>query len=163
MNPAHLHLMVNHIPVVGSVGAFLVLLIGFIRKSDEIKKLGLFIFILVALGSIPAFLSGDKSEKIAKSFPGIEKGMIHDHEEAAESAFITLEIVGGIALLSLLIASKKSSIAKGLTVLVLLGGIASAGMMSWAAKLGGVIRHPETRPDYQVPVSADSNFEEPSQ
>jgi len=161
MNPAHLHLITNHIPVLGSVGILFVMLYGFVFKNDSIKKLGLVLAILVALTSIVAFKSGHKSEDIAEKFPGVTEHMIDEHEEAAELAFYTLEAVGGLALLALL-ACKKESIAKLLTLLVFLGSIAATVTMGRAAKLGGEIRHPEARPDFQIPASPEGTSGEHS-
>lgn len=38
MNEAQLHLLTNHLPVMGSLFTVLLLLWGLIRKSDEIKR-----------------------------------------------------------------------------------------------------------------------------
>ena len=49
MNPAHLHLMLNHIPVLGT--AFCMALVGWalILKSEELKRVSLGAFVIVAL------------------------------------------------------------------------------------------------------------------
>jgi len=41
MNAAHLHLIVNHVPVLGPVFALLLLSLGMIRRSVDLKKAGL--------------------------------------------------------------------------------------------------------------------------
>ncbi len=150
MNAAHLHLIINHIPVVGSVGVALILLYGFVKKNEEIKKLALLLLILISSITFLVSRSGHQAEDIAEKFPGVTESLIEAHEEAGEKAFIAIEIAGGLALLSLLAGLKSKSIASGLTFLVLLSSLASAGLMAWTAKLGGVIRHPEARSDFQA-------------
>ena len=55
MNPAHLHLMLNHIPVLGT--AFCMALgWALIQKSEELKRVSLGAFVIVALLAIPAYL-----------------------------------------------------------------------------------------------------------
>lgn len=38
MSAAHVHLLLNHIPILGSIFGLLVLCYGIWRKSDEIKR-----------------------------------------------------------------------------------------------------------------------------
>lgn len=155
MNAAHLHLVINHIPVVGSFGVVLVLLYGFVRKNEEVKKLALGLVVLMALATFFVSRSGHQAEDIAEKFPAVTESLIEEHEEAAEKALIVIEVAGGAALLSLLAGIKNKSLGSGLAILALLASLSSAGMMAWTAKLGGVIRHLEARPDFQLPVSAD--------
>ena len=49
MNPAHLHLMLNHIPVLGTAFGLGLLAFALWRRSDELKKTALGVFVLVAL------------------------------------------------------------------------------------------------------------------
>ena len=46
-NPVHLHLIVNHFPIVGSVLAFIMLAIAMVFKKQELLKaiLGLLVFV----------------------------------------------------------------------------------------------------------------------
>ena len=51
MNDAHLHLIFNHLPIVIPIVGLLVLLAGFVLKSDVVKRVALGIFVLMAYGS----------------------------------------------------------------------------------------------------------------
>lgn len=153
MNPAHLHLVTNHIPVIGALGILLILLYAFLTSNASIKKLAYFLMILLSLATVVAYKSGDGAEHLLERLPGVSEQLIEAHEEAAEPAFIVLEVTGFLALLALLF-SKKESLAKILSLLVLLGTLASSALMGYAAKLGGEIRHPEVRSDFQVPAAS---------
>ena len=41
MDPVHVHLFLNHVPIVGSFAAVLLLAYAAIRKSDEVMRVGL--------------------------------------------------------------------------------------------------------------------------
>lgn len=49
MNDAHIHLIVNHLPIVGVLIGFLVLLFGYILKNHQVKTTSQAIFIFSAL------------------------------------------------------------------------------------------------------------------
>jgi hypothetical protein len=55
INWAHIHLMINHFPVVGVMGAILLFLYALIRKSEEVKMVSLGLFVLVALITLPVY------------------------------------------------------------------------------------------------------------
>jgi uncharacterized membrane protein len=58
MNFAHLHLLLNHFPIIGTVvglGLFLVSLVG---KNKDLRRASLIIFSAMALLAIPTFFSG---------------------------------------------------------------------------------------------------------
>ncbi len=146
MNAAHIHLLLNHIPVLGTVFALGLLVVALWRKSEELKKIALGCFVLVALVAVPAFFTGEPVEKVVSGLPGVSKAIIEQHEEAATAAFIGLAILGFAALIILAVAvSLKRPIAQWLTLLVLAGSCLVSGLMVWTANLGGQVRHTEIR------------------
>ena len=58
MTLSHLHLVLNHVPVIGSVIAFGLLLLAVLRRSADLRRAALEIVVLVGLFSLPAYLSG---------------------------------------------------------------------------------------------------------
>jgi len=93
-NPVHLHLVLNHVPVLGT--AFGRALVGWalLRRSEELKKISLGVFIIVALLAIPAYLTGEPAEELVENLPGVSKASIEQHEETAQAAFAGVLIVG---------------------------------------------------------------------
>ena len=75
--------MLNHVPVLGT--AFGLGLVGWalLRRSEELKRISLGIFIIVALLAIPAYLTGEPTEELVENLPGVSKSSIEQHEEAA--------------------------------------------------------------------------------
>src|SRR5689334_876967 len=101
-NAAHWHLVLNHAPVMGSLAALLLLAWALIKNSDESKRIALTAVVLVALVSIPAFLTGEPSEHFLKGLPGISKRWMSSHEEMANNAMRTAIIAGVLAMAALI-------------------------------------------------------------
>jgi uncharacterized membrane protein len=154
-NPAHLHLMLNHVPVLGT--AFGLALIGwaFMRRSEELKKVSLGVFIVVALLAIPAYLTGEPAEELVKNLPGVSKASIEQHEEAAQAAFAGVLIVGIAALGGLIFFRHGKPVPNWLAAIVVVLSLIVIALMARTANLGGLIRHTEIRPD--VHASIDEN------
>ncbi len=142
MNPAHLHLVLNHLPVVGTLFVLLLLLLGIARQNDEIKKAALWFFVLVALCAIPAYLTGEPAEKALKGLPGVGENRIDPHEDFAKIALILVLAAGALALVGL-IAFRARPVSVWFTLLILAFSLAAGGALAWTANLGGQIRHPE--------------------
>jgi len=150
-NWAHVHLMINHFPVVGTMGTILLFLYGAVRKSKEIVVASLGLFVLLALVTIPVFLTGEKAEDVVKNLPGVTEDYIGRHEEMASYALAMMEILGAAALLGLFWVHRTGSTPKWLIVLVLVLSLITAVSMGITANFGGQIRHTEIRADFSRP------------
>lgn len=142
-NAAHWHLVVNHLPVVGSLAALLLLAWAFVKNTDESKRIALTALVLVALVSIPAFLTGEPAEGLLKGLPGISKRWMSNHEEAAEVALWVAIAAGALALGVLIFFRKTRSIPRWAIGGLLVVTLAVSGLMTRAANYGGKIHHPE--------------------
>ena len=139
MNPIQIHLLFNHIPVIGSLCALLILSFGLLRKSDPIRKTGLVVLVVSAVFALPTSKSGEAAEEKLEEWPGVSHDLLHEHEEAAELATPLLLLAGGLGLVALFWAQR----ALLFSVLALGLGLMGFGAMARAAHLGGLIRHPE--------------------
>jgi uncharacterized membrane protein len=143
INPAHVHLLLNHLPVVGSIFALFLLMMGVIRRSSELQRAALAAFVLVALLAIPTFLTGEPAEKLVTNLAGVSKGLIETHEEAAEVSLWVIEAVGVFALAGLLLYRRATTFPRWYTASSLVLALAVGMLMAWTANLGGQIRHSE--------------------
>src|SRR4051812_14869582 len=80
---AHLHLVLNHIPVIGSAIAFGLLLLSLVRRSDDLRRAGLEVVVLVGLFSLPAYLSGAGGQRQLGNIEGVSSVMVRAHHDAA--------------------------------------------------------------------------------
>lgn len=152
-NPEHLHVIVNHIPLIGAACALLPLLLGLILRKRESQVIGLLLTLLCA-GTIPLVMwTGEEAEhewlhSDASSHLDAEgREWAHVHEEHAELAQYTIYTAAGLSLLTLITMAIKP-LRKVATVLVILSTIATFATVTssvWVADSGGKISHPEFR------------------
>lgn len=150
MNGAHLHLILNHFPIVGLFFGLAILGAGIAMKQELLRKTAYVIFIFVALINIPVFLSGEEAEDIVEAM-GISHDLIHEHEEIAEMAIWLVNALGLLALAALWMTVKKKPLANALAFLTLLFSIGVLAVMGKVGATGGEIRHEEIRKDFVVP------------
>jgi hypothetical protein len=144
MNPTHIHLLLNHFPIVGTLMGSVILLYSIIKKQNTGKTIGAFIIVVMAVIAIPVFLTGEPAEESIEDLAGISKELIHDHEEASEKAFWLVEATGVFSLLALALYRRKSAFSSKAFLLACGFSIISFFAMAWTGYLGGKIRHPET-------------------
>jgi formate hydrogenlyase subunit 3/multisubunit Na+/H+ antiporter MnhD subunit len=146
MSAAHVHLLLNHIPILGSVFGLLVLCYGMLRKSDEIKKTSLGFFVITALVTIPVYLTGDGAARIVSNLPGVSTAIIQRHDQAATITMFAIEILGAVSLLSLWLSWRsRQELRSWMTLGVLILAMISSGLGAWTGSIGGQIRHTEVR------------------
>ena len=145
MNQAHLHLLFNHLPILGTLFGLLVLGTGIFLKNNSVKRVALGMFVLSAITAIPAYLTGEGAEEVVESLPGVSENLIEKHDELAN---IFLWMVGGLGLLSLSTFYADFKSKKMAPTLYTLTLIAAIGTMIFAQQVGssgGEIRHTEIR------------------
>lgn len=145
MTPPHLHLLLNHIPVLGTVFGLGLFAFGLWRKSQELKRAALGVFVIVALLTVPVYLTGEPAEETVESLPGVSKAIIEQHDGAATYAFTGVIITGAAALGGLIFFRRGKLLPVWYGSLILAGSLIVSGLMAWTANLGGQIRHTEIR------------------
>ena len=144
MNWAHVHLMLNHLPVLGTIFGLLLLAWGVVRRNEMLQRAALATFVIVALAAIPVFLTGEPSEDVVENLAGTAEQAIEAHEEAATVALIAVSALGAMALAALVLFRKRA-VPRPLAGAALVFALATAGWMAQTANLGGRIRHAELR------------------
>jgi uncharacterized membrane protein len=149
MNWAHLHLLSNHIPVLGTVFGLLLLAWGVVRRNEVIQRAALVTFVVAALVAIPVFLTGEPSEEAVEHLAGTAEQAIEVHEDAALLALISVELLGVLAAFSLL--WRRAGTSRFVIRAALALSVVTAGLMARTANLGGKIRHAELRSGAAAP------------
>jgi hypothetical protein len=149
MNGAHLHLILNHIPVLGAVASVAFILLAIRSGEKPLITLCLQWLVLIGVLSVPVFLSGDSAEEAVEHLPWFLESLLERHENMALLSLICTGALGLIGLLGLL-KSRKGPLPKGFWVTALAVSLINMGLMLATANLGGQIRHDEIRqPDKQ--------------
>jgi uncharacterized membrane protein len=152
INGAHLHLMMNHFPVVGIMGALLLLVYARIRNSEEVKMVSLGIFVLLALITIPVYISGGFAEDAVNKLSGVTEKYISRHADFALYALILMEALGILALTGLVLLRRSGSVPTWILNSVLVLSLATTAVIGFTANLGGQIRHTEIRDSTAPPL-----------
>lgn len=150
MDNVHLHLVLNHFPIIGLAIGISVLLFGFLLKKEQIRATALGIFIFSALMAIAANYTGEGAEHAVENLQGISESYIETHEDAAEVFLIMMLVLGGVSLITLLLAIKKMKLAIYGYILVSLIALATVFAAKDVGISGGEIRHTEIRVDGKV-------------
>jgi glucan phosphoethanolaminetransferase (alkaline phosphatase superfamily) len=140
----HIHLLVNHAPVFGSLFALGLFVASYFYAPEVLRRTAFAFLIVTAGAAVIAYVTGDPAKHAIRGIPGVVRSMIDEHEEMGESSFIVASIVGAIALIAL-IRWRVRPIPRAATLLLLVGNVVVAGMMAYTAWLGGRIRHTEVR------------------
>jgi uncharacterized membrane protein len=152
-NWTHIHLMINHVPVIGLAVPITLLLIDWVRKNRKLEWLSLQMFVVFALLAIPVYLTGSPASHRMREMPGISRDAIHRHSNAADFAFWTMEGLGAISLFALYKFWSSEAVPPRITTALLALALVALGLMIWTADLGGKIRHSEDESS-----SATANF-----
>src|SRR5918993_5499586 len=83
MTLSHLHLVLNHVPVIGSVVAFGLLLLALVRRSADLRRAALEVAVLAGLLSLPAYLSGAGAQAEVADKSAAAVAMVRAHHDAA--------------------------------------------------------------------------------
>jgi uncharacterized membrane protein len=160
MDLTHLHLLLNHVPTVGTIIGVGLLLLGIAAKRDHVKEVSLVLLLGVAMITIPTYVTGNAAaEKICKMSapnspcldPAVLRPFIEAHEGAAFPAMLMMELVGAFAWLGLWQYRRSRHVPTWNSVIILLLSIVTFAAIARTANLGGDIRHPEIREANEVP------------
>lgn len=153
MSPAHLHLMVNHLPIIGLPLVMTLLAWGLFRRNRDVTRTALGAAVVVAALSYPVFLTGEGAENQVEEASWVTERQVHEHEERGETALIATLIVGGIGAIALWQSRGGRPVPTGTAGLTLAGLVLGSLLFGWTALAGGAIRHEEIRPGA---IAADS-------
>ncbi|MGZ3711139.1 MAG: hypothetical protein ACXVBE_05250, partial [Bdellovibrionota bacterium] len=88
MNYAHIHLVLNHLPVVGIPLTLCFLANGFVRGNQGAQKFALLTLVAIAALTVVTYLTGEPAEKFVEHMPGVSEPFIDAHEDAAEVSLV---------------------------------------------------------------------------
>ncbi|QQS27874.1 MAG: hypothetical protein IPM47_13440 [Sphingobacteriales bacterium] len=143
MDVTHLHLLLNHFPIIGTLIGCVVLIFGLLKKSREVQLVACYLLIVMAFVSYPVMETGEGAEDTVEKIAGVSETIMHNHEEAAESAFTVMIITGILSLLSVILHFLKKSYFIWSAIITSIVAAVAFGFMANAGYIGGQIRHTE--------------------
>lgn len=157
MNEAHLHMVVNHFPIIGTIFGLGVLMAGMITKKTSVKNTAYVIFIVAAVFAAFSMGTGEGAEELVEDMPSVGKKIIHEHEEMAEKFAVVMYVLGFCSLLGIYFDYKNHVKAKLVAAITLIIAVVSVVFASFVGTSGGEIRHTEIRANATPTVGAEQN------
>lgn len=156
MNAAYLHVVINHLPIMGVPIAIGLLVLGLWTRDHAIRLAALLSFVVLGALTVPVYLAGHEGEDFIEHAPGVFEDAIDAHEDAATVAFAATELLavmallvflryGGLALLRR--RQPAGTVPTPALLMVLAVAAVSAGLLGYAGRLGGKISHTEFASD----------------
>lgn len=143
MNLAHIHLLINHFPTIGTIIALGLFLAALVSNSADLKRASLVMFFIISLITIPTYMSGNAAEEMLRGRAGVSFAAIEAHRNAAQLAVVFMELTGVVSWFGLWKFRRQSNFGSGILPAVLLLSVITLGVVGYAANIGGGIRHPE--------------------
>lgn len=144
LDAAHIHLMLNHLSVIGAPLLLLLLTIGLIRSSRELVTVSLVLAVGLALATGLVYLTGEPAEELVERAPWFRETLVETHEGQALVSLVATLATGVLAGAALALRRRPGA---GLWMpRVVWAGLAlSTLLLGWTALSGGRIRHEEVR------------------
>jgi len=150
-NVAHLHIAINHIPVVLVPTALVVLAVGAWRRSEAIFRTGIVIAWVGALSGLATYVSGDPAADLVMAAEKAQERtldpIVSEHDASASWALasaVLVAVAGGWAW-------HRKGLGREVTVPLLVLTALCTAILGRTALLGGRIRHPEARAGFVAP------------
>lgn len=149
MNAAHWHLMLNHLPITGAAFASLVWLYAIWRNQPDIYRFALGWAILVGLATVPVYFTGEQGHEILHGLADFNHEMAETHEVWGTYMLYAMLASAALALGCLLTLKRSNGLPKPLWKMVMtFAFMLSTGLGIYTGHLGGMVHHPEMRPDF---------------
>lgn len=146
MNWTHLHLALNHVPVIGTPFLLLLLAWGWARRSEDIRRLALAWLVPFAVLAIALKFTGDFAAEESSGRLEPVREWVERHEQAADQATTGIFLLGVAAAVAGYLGRGGRRAPAWSLALVLLLGLATCLLLARAANFGGQIAHPHLRP-----------------
>ncbi len=151
-NAAHVHLLVNHFPIIGAFLGVLLTAVALLRRADRgVLLSAVIVLVVTGVGGMAASWTGEPAmgqiEEMDQAIEASEE--LGQHEERGEFAAL---VSAGTALLAIAIlwAAWRRPVGEPTPALwiaiVLVAAIVTAALMARTGAIGGLVMHREVRP-----------------
>jgi uncharacterized membrane protein len=144
---AHLHILVTVFPSVGLVFAIGFYIAAVALNNEVMKKLGLFVFVLLALLDIPTYLSGVHATEALSENPKISQALMSTHYGWGFASIVALALTGFTALITLMRFVRAERVSDNAVHLVLGLALVAMALTLFGGDTGWQISHHELRLD----------------
>ena len=154
MNTVHIHLILNHIPILVTILSIPIVIWGYYRGNRSMLRLGMLGFVIAGLTVIPVFLSGEGAHDYVETST-VSELFLNEHEEAADVSLWLTGLLGVVGLGGLIIEKRRSGFFHIYIATLLMISLVTAGFLTYTGYLGGNIRHTEIQSEL-IPQKAQA-------
>ena len=153
--PEYIHVVLNHLPIYGTILGALALAISLILRSRAAQITALTITLLAGASAYPVLVTGQRAYKAIRSMAddtGAEA--LDEHMDRAEKTIGVFYFLTALAIAGLIVPIKWPKTSLPLSAVTLGVALICCGLAVYIAQVGGRVRHPEFRPsDSPTPAS----------
>jgi uncharacterized membrane protein len=156
-NVAHLHIAINHLPVILIPTALAILAAGVWRRSEVVFRTGIVVAWVGVASGLATYFTGDPAADLVMAAEKAQAKtldpIVGEHDASASWALgsAVLVAVAGVW------AWRRKGLGREVTVPLLVLTALSTAILGRTALLGGRIRHPEARAGFIAPAHAEEN------
>jgi hypothetical protein len=145
--PEYIHIVLNHLPIYGTILGALALAISLILRSRAAQITALILTLVAGVSAYPVFVTGQRAYKTIRGVADdAGADVLDEHMDRAEKTIGAFYLLAALAIAGLLVPIKWPRSAVPLAALTLVVAILCSGIAVYIAQPGGRIRHPEFRP-----------------
>src|SRR6476659_9488966 len=97
MNLAHVHIVLNHVPSLGSFAGLLLLAAGIYKKDEAVKQFAYSVLVLITMAVLPTYITGAEAQRLVSKSPSYAAGMFQLHQNAAMITLLIMTVAGMFA------------------------------------------------------------------
>ena len=157
MNDAHVHMVVNHFPIIGTIFGLGILITGIVMKNNVVKNVAYVLFFFFFIFGFASMFTGEGAEEIAENLPSVTDQIIHEHEEMAEKLALVLYVLAGISLVGLYLNFKNHAKSSLLSYFAFVIALVAVFLGKQTGTTGGEVRHTEIRANTTVGSNSETN------
>src|SRR5438132_1848493 len=145
--PEYIHVVLNHLPIFGTILGALALAISLILRSRAAQVTALIITLIAGASAYPVFVTGQRAYKAIRGMADdAGADVLDEHMDRAEKTIGVFYFLAALAIAGLLVPIKWPKSAVPLAALTLVVAIFCSGIAVYIAQPGGRVKHPEFRP-----------------
>src|SRR5260370_18347189 len=151
--PEYIHVVLNHLPIYGTILGALALAISLILRSRAAQITALILTVIAGASAYPVFVTGQRSYKTIRGVSDdAGADWLDEHMDRAEKTIGAFYFLAALAIAGLAGPVKWPKSAVPLAALTLVVAILCSGSAVYIAEIVGGVRHPEFRP-HEAPTS----------
>jgi len=146
--PGYLHVLINHLPIIGTAMGALGLVVALIMRQRIALIPVLAIVLVSGISAWPVDATGEAAySAIYRVSDDAGRDWLDEHRERADRSIWAFYAMAGLAALALVVPLRWPRASVPLAAATAVAAIACTAVGGYIAQPGGLVRHTEFRPD----------------